>query len=102
MAEYIVTAIDTTQIQGYVFGSNKLIENIGGSELVEMATHRWVYEALPPSNNVADPATGELDDRLTIDNLDAEVISAAAAIPVLFKTIDLAREFAGKLDRAVY
>jgi len=47
MTEYILTAIDTTQIQGYIFGSNRLQENIGGSELVEMATRQWVYEALP-------------------------------------------------------
>jgi hypothetical protein len=102
MAEYTVTAIDTAQIQGYVFGSNKLKENIGGSELVETATHRWVYEALPVSNNVADVATGELDASLTIDNLDAEVIYAGGGNTViLFRTMDLAREFAGRLTRRV-
>lgn len=102
MAEYTVTAIDTTQIQGYVFGSNKLRENIGGSELVETATHRWVYEALPVSNNVADVATGELDASLTIDNLDAEVIYAGGGNTViLFRTRDLARGFAGRLTRRV-
>ena len=102
MAEYVLTVIDTTQIQGYVFGSNKLKENVGGSELVEMATHQWVYEALPPNNNVVDPITGKLDDSLTIDNLDAEVIYAGGGNTViLFRAIDLAREFASELTRRV-
>lgn len=102
MIEYVLTAIDTTQIQGYVFGSNKLRENIGGSELVETATHQWVYEALPARNNVIDVATGELDASLTIDNLDAEVIYAGGGNTViLFSSRDLAREFAGRLTRRV-
>ncbi|MCS6841057.1 MAG: hypothetical protein NZ701_09770, partial [Roseiflexus sp.] len=94
MTEYVLTAIDTTQIQGYIFGSNRLVENVGGSELVEMATHQWVYEALPNSNNVVDATTGELDNQRTIDTLDAEVVYAGGGNTViLFKTIDLARAF---------
>lgn len=102
MTEYVLTAIDTTQIQGYIFGSNRLAENIGGSELVEMATHQWVYEALPDSNNVIDAATGALNNKRTIDTLEAEVIYAGGGNTViLFKTIDLARAFASRLTRRV-
>lgn len=102
MTEYVLTAIDTTQIQGYIFGSNRLRENIGGSELVEMATHRWVYEALPSPNNVTDVATGELDDNRTIDSLDAEVVYAGGGNTViLFKNMELARAFTSKLTRWV-
>ncbi len=102
MTEYILTAIDTTQIQGYIFGSNRLQENIGGSELVEMATHQWVYEALPAAHNVVNVTTGELDNSRTIDTLDAEVIYAGGGNTViLFKTIDLARAFTGRLTRRV-
>lgn len=102
MTEYVLTAIDTTQIQGYVFGSNKLRENIGGSELVEMATHQWVYEALPAAHNVADVTAGDLDDSRTIDTLDAEVIYAGGGNTViLFKTMDLARTFTSRLTRRV-
>ena len=102
MTEYILTAIDTTQIQGYIFGSNRLQENIGGSELVEMATHQWVYEALPSAHNVVNVTTGELDNSRTIDTLDAEVIYAGGGNTViLFKTIDLARDFTGRLTRRV-
>lgn len=102
MTEYVLTAIDTTQIQGYIFGSNRLRENIGGSELVEMATHRWVYEALPSLNNVTDVATGKLDDNRTIDSLDAEVVYAGGGNTViLFKNMELARAFTSKLTRRV-
>ena len=102
MTEYVLTAIDTTQIQGYVFGSNKLRENIGGSELVELATHRWVYEALPAAHNVVDVTTGELDDGRTIEALDAEVIYAGGGNTViLFRTMDLARTFTSRLTRRV-
>ncbi|WP_322822291.1 Cas10/Cmr2 second palm domain-containing protein [Chloroflexus sp.] len=102
MTEYILTAIDTTQIQGYIFGSNRLQENIGGSELVERATHQWVYEALPAAHNVENVATGKLDNNRTIDTLDAEVIYAGGGNTViLFKTMDLARAFTSRLTRRV-
>ncbi len=102
MTEYVVTAVDTTQIQSYVFGSNKLRDNIGGSELVERATHQWVYEALPVSSNVVDRATGSLDDSRVIGSVDAEVVYAGGGNTViLFKSIDLARAFASALTRRV-
>ncbi|MGQ9482640.1 Cas10/Cmr2 second palm domain-containing protein [Chloroflexus sp.] len=102
MTEYVLTAIDTTQIQGYIFGSNRLQENIGGSELVELATHQWVYEALPAAHNVVNVTTGKLDNNRTIDTLDAEVIYAGGGNTViLFKTMDLARAFTGRWTRRV-
>lgn len=102
MTRYVLTAIDTTQIQGYVFGSNRLQENIGGSELVELATHQWVYEALPAAHNVVNVTTGELDNNRTIDTLDAEVIYAGGGNTViLFKTMDLARAFTSRWTRRV-
>lgn len=42
----IVTVLDTAGIQPYIFGSNVLRENIGGSELVHRATRLWAFEAL--------------------------------------------------------
>jgi hypothetical protein len=38
--------VDTAQIQPYVFGSNRLRENIGGSHLVAQATGAWALEAV--------------------------------------------------------
>lgn len=102
MSRYVLTVVDTTQIQQYIFGSNRLVENIGGSELVELATRRWVYEALPGNHNVNDVTTGVLDDQRTIDNIDAEVLYAGGGnTVVLFKTFDLARFFTSRLTRRV-
>lgn len=42
-----LVVIDTTQIQRYIFGSNRLRENLGASFLVSCATREWVAEALP-------------------------------------------------------
>jgi hypothetical protein len=38
--------VDTSQIQPYVFGSNRLRENIGASHLVASATDGWAKDAL--------------------------------------------------------
>ena len=46
MDEAVLTMIDTAGIQGYVFGSNRLRENVGASYLVELATKAWVFKAL--------------------------------------------------------
>ena len=42
----VLTMIDTAGIQRYVFGSNRLRENLGASYLVELATKAWVFQAL--------------------------------------------------------
>lgn len=102
MTRFILTAVDTTQIQRFVFGSNKLKENIGGSELVELATHRWVYEALPSSHNVVDVNTGRLDASKTIGQVDAEVVYVGGGNAVImFRSIDLARAFTRRLTLRV-
>jgi hypothetical protein len=46
MTNYIATVIDTSGIQSYIFGSNRLRENIGASYLVNQATGAWVEKAL--------------------------------------------------------
>lgn len=46
MSKLTVTVLDTTGIQDYVFGSNRLRENIGASYLVSQATREWAEEAL--------------------------------------------------------
>ncbi|MBW4465533.1 MAG: hypothetical protein KME07_08840 [Pegethrix bostrychoides GSE-TBD4-15B] len=46
MTIYTATVIDTSGIQPYIFGSNRLRENIGASYLVNQATGAWVKEAL--------------------------------------------------------
>lgn len=46
LQNYTVTVLDTAGIQNYIFNSNDLRENIGGSELARQATSDWVGEAL--------------------------------------------------------
>ncbi|MCI0694051.1 hypothetical protein L0337_18840 [candidate division KSB1 bacterium] len=42
-----LVVVDTSQIQPYIFGSNRLRENIGASYLVAQATRDWAREAMP-------------------------------------------------------
>lgn len=56
MNKYIATVIDTTGIQKYIFGSNRLKENVGGSYLVKLATDDWVKNCLKQLGNVYIPA----------------------------------------------
>jgi len=42
--------LDVTGVQRYIFGSNRLRENIGASHLVECATGIWVVDALQAAN----------------------------------------------------
>jgi hypothetical protein len=46
MKKFTVTVLDTTGIQHYIFGSNRLRENIGASYLVSEATDNWARNAL--------------------------------------------------------
>jgi hypothetical protein len=46
MKIFTLTVLDTTGIQPYIFGSNRLRENIGASYLVSQATDDWAREAL--------------------------------------------------------
>jgi hypothetical protein len=70
--------VDTAQIQPYVFGSNRLRENVGGSHLVAMATGDWALQATQetaPNNNIS--ADNSLDPTKGIESdtdLQAEVI----------------------------
>lgn len=53
--------VDTSRIQSYIFGSNRLRENIGASYLVHQATHDWIVRRLPEPNNIRRLANGEVD-----------------------------------------
>lgn len=83
--------IDTTQTQRYIFGSNRLMENIGGSYLVAMATEQWVLETIVKHeikpHNIRQRAdkTYEIDpDRhFEKDDLAVEVITAGGGNSIL-------------------
>lgn len=99
--------VDTAQIQPYIFGSNRLRENIGGSYLVAQATSDWAKEAVrqaATNHNIL--ANGVLDGKKHIenstDNLDAEVLYAGGGnFVVLFRDEPHANAFTRKLSRRV-
>ncbi|MFY9224926.1 MAG: hypothetical protein WAQ98_19795 [Blastocatellia bacterium] len=97
--------VDTTGIQPYIFGSNRLQENIGASYLVDQATRNWALEAVPTPNNIVDIKTSQLNESIHINkdnSLAAEVIySGGGNFVVLLKDEDKAKEFTRKLSRKV-
>jgi len=92
MRKITVTVLDTTGIQPYIFGSNRLRENIGASYLVSQATDSWAREALEKLKNqikqkvyAFDPEKNQPDAKPHIedDELAAELIYAGGGNTVL-------------------
>lgn len=116
-----VTVLDTAGIQPYIFGSNVLRENIGGSELVHRATRLWAFEALLEelkARSIDDHHNIDLEaarqdkiermytGKFEVDGSDqagAEVLYAGGGNTViLFQAADpleLAKKFAYRLSR---
>ncbi|MGB7058298.1 MAG: hypothetical protein WBD58_11385 [Geitlerinemataceae cyanobacterium] len=61
MRNFTVTVLDTTGIQPYIFGSNRLRENIGASYLVSQATDNWVRDALNKLKEKIEPKVYAFD-----------------------------------------
>ncbi|RIK82030.1 hypothetical protein DCC62_00925 [candidate division KSB1 bacterium] len=110
MSNFILTMLDTSGIQPYIFGSNRLQENIGASELVYRATTLWAFEALAKANfkhNVLKPALldWDLDPNRAIEHdatLDAEVVYAGGGNTfIIFRNLDQAKLFAQVLTRKI-
>ncbi len=98
-----LVVIDTTQIQPYIFGSNRLSDNVGASWLVKQATGPWALQLVSTlKSNVKDAQQNQLDDALRIENgdLDAEVIYAGGGnVLILFAEESNARDFVRRLSR---
>ena len=105
MAQFWLVVLDTTGIQGYVFGSNRLRENVGGSHLVHLATEGWLHESpatlLPARHNIVSGARSDAA-RIERGELDAELIYAGGGNTVLlFSRPEDARRFASALSTRV-
>lgn len=97
--------VDTTGIQGYIFGSNRLRENVGASYLVSMATDTWAKELLfkvtkSQCNLVKN--TWQRNEG-TMDNgcKGEEIYSGGGNFAALFDNAALAEEFSRALSLRV-
>src|SRR5437763_1082450 len=107
-----LVVVDTMQIQPYIFGSNRLRENVGASYLVDAATRKWAFEAVKkvtPGKNNLGPGNELIKDtreaprvNVRIENglVDAEVLYAGGGnFAVLFTDENMAKEFNYRLSR---
>ncbi len=97
----LLVAVDTTQIQPYIFGSNRLRENVGASYLVDATTRAWAFEAVreavkgavPGETNIG-PGDELLEDKRIEHGLAAEVLYAGGGNFIVLFGTDQAAEFA--------
>ncbi|MGH7453940.1 MAG: hypothetical protein ACRENG_21495, partial [bacterium] len=102
--------LDIADIQGYIFGSNNLQQNLGASELVTQATRRWIFEVLGKlnlanngvkTNNWLDYAI--FDKKDVAHELAVEVIYAGGGnAALLFAKDDDRRKFVRQWTRKVF
>ncbi|MBI1296917.1 hypothetical protein GC175_18350 [bacterium] len=103
MTEFTLVLVDTTGVQQYIFGSNRLRENAAASYLVYQATEGWLLEEPEVMLNTTkhNLASQQLNQDLRIErhDLDAELFYAGGGnCAILFRTIDLAMQFASQLS----
>lgn len=111
MKNFTVTVLDTTGIQPYIFGSNRLRENIGASYLVSQATDNWARNALDTlkanikqKTYAFDPEKHppEAQPRIEDDGLAAELVYAGGGNTVLlFSDKQYAVEFTQILSKRI-
>lgn len=104
MASFTLTLLDTVDVQGYIFGSNRLRENLGASQLVYALTEEWLRESLQQvvggSHNLKGDATINGSRILTPENaLQAEVVFAGGGNALLlFRDHDAALALVRRLS----
>lgn len=97
--------VDTNQIQSYIFGSNRLRENLGASHLVAMATEMWAHSAVRAATHRHNiNSDGTLDATKHINDskadLDAEVLYGGGGnFVVVFRNDEGAKAFSRELSR---
>lgn len=101
----VLTLVDTTQIQPYIFGSNRLRENIGASHLVYCATTEWAIDAVKEtvrSHNLHSDNSIDATKQIERDAIEAEVWYAAGGnFAVIFRDEAHAKTFTRALSRRV-
>lgn len=111
-ASFTLVIVDTVQIQPYIFGSNRLVENIGASYLVAQVTGNWALQAVVQvsgdAHNIASDTYRLQPDNATdfqIENssqLQVEVLYANGGnFVALFRDVASARQFTTVLSEWV-
>ncbi len=116
---YVVVAVETAHIQGYIFASNRLRENVGASYLVAAATGDWAREIVRDmavrsnvnadlSPRAAQIEAGEVDVEVLYSGggnivlLFAETLEVMAAVQENYLPEQaLSRQFIRQLSRRV-
>lgn len=113
MGKLQLVIASASQIQSYIFASNRLREHVGASYLVAQATGAWALEAVQAAapqvnnvyvHNVRDAGRLMLDEKFKIEDQQtadaAEVIySGGGNVEVLFTSADSAKNFVRALSR---
>ncbi|HEU5382389.1 MAG TPA: hypothetical protein VFV38_43805 [Ktedonobacteraceae bacterium] len=100
-----LVVVDTAQIQPYVFGSNRLRENVGASYLVDAVTGAWAFEVVtkiaPTKHNIGPQDV--LNDAARIEaGCEAEVLYAGGGnFVVLFDILEKVKNFQTHLSQRV-
>ncbi len=101
MSELTVTVLDTTGIQGYIFNSNRLRENIGASQLVSEVTKDWVKDTLD-GIGLPENRQEERIQNSDLNGLPAGIVYLGGGNAVLlFKSPEIARQFVQILSKRV-
>ncbi len=107
---YYLVRVDTSGKQNYIFGSNRLKENIGASHLIAAVTGAWAFEAVTTIPGARHNIVFQEDEyrlnpkaaTIERDQLDIEVIySGGGSFLLLFKERIFAVAFTETLSRRV-
>jgi len=108
MNKLIITVVDTTGIQNYVFSSNRLRENVGASYLVSQTTKEWVEQTLKDlerelNHKVHIPTYKSLHEiHICNEDIAAEIIYTGGGNAVLiFANFQYAKRFTEILSNRV-
>lgn len=104
MAKYFLVIIDTTQIQSYIFGSNKLRENISASYLVSETTSTYAIEVLKnlPKPFVIGGQYFDEDKEIEKDDIHAEIFYVGGGnFSVFFRRSEHAQNFIRELSKRI-
>lgn len=98
MRKFTITVIDTSGIQGYIFSSNRLRENIGASHLVSEATHDWVEKTLDKLG----VTKNQQKEAIETSGLNAEIVyTGGGNTLIVFKSREIAINFTRILSKRV-